>query len=998
VLPILRYKFLDTVESEHVPSNVTRNILSPSIMLRGTLVGKHSGKQISARVLLDSGAEGLIMNESYAQKNKLTLRRLLKTFPAINVDGTKNSQGLIQYTTIQRLRLHGRHSSYHQEDAEFYVANIGDEDIIVGTDWLRRHNPTIDWSEDTLEFPRCPSSCTLSSAKVAIQAIQRKGAPSIQKLTIPEDDPADEPCFDNIGAAIFPSTQTTLPLFPDEEICAIFLSAAAHIRAKSTASTTLAAKTAPTKKPLEELVPQEYWRYRKIFDEIASQRLPEHQPWDHAIELKPGSEPRDCGIYRMPPDELTAMKAVLEDLLERKLIRKSKAPGASPVFFVEKKDGTKRPVQDYRNLNAMTIKNAYPLPLIPDLIDKLRDARYFTKFDVRWGYNNIRIREGDEWKAAFKTPFGLFEPLVMFFGLCNSPATFQSFMNAAFKDLIDTNHVVVYMDDILIFTNTLEELRTLTHRVLKVIEKHDLYLKPEKCFFAQTKIEYLGLVISEGRISMDPAKVDGITKWPPPRNLKQLQAFLGFCNFYRRFILGYSHVARPLFNLTKKDTPFHWPPDADAAFQTMKDAFITAPVLALPDHTRPFRLVVDASDYAIGAILEQPDELNRWHPLTYLSKSLDATQRNWQIHDKELWSIIWPLTELRHYLEGAAHPVEIWTDHNNLTYFMTKQKLTRRQARWALTLSRYDVRIVHKPGAYNKADPLSRRPDHKEGVEHDNGDRVLLDTKILAIRATRPGNTTLVQADLKSRIKETQDHDPEVSTALATILKNGPRTLTKGLEDWNLEDGLILRKGRIYIPRSLELRREITRIHHESLATGHPGRWKTYELMTREYWWPGMSTFVKEYVDGCAQCQTTKTLPRTVVPLQPNDIPANVWQTITVDFITDLPQSKGYDSLLVTVDRFSKAIILSPCHKTITALETSDLLLDNVWRRVGLPRQIISDRGPQFAAQITQELWKKAQHQVIPQYRVPSSDGWRNRTRQPRTRTIPPDLLQLSTG
>jgi transposase InsO family protein len=661
----------------------------------------------------------------------------------------------------------------------------------------------------------------------------------------------------------------------------------------------------------------------------------------------------------MPPDETKSLKATLEDLLERKLIRESKAPGASPVFFVRKEGQNKTLVQDYRNLNAITIKNAYPLPLIPDLIDKLHGARYFTKFDVHWGYNNIRIQKGDEWKAAFKTPFGLFKPLVMFFGLCNSPATFQSFMNMVFKELIDSGHVIVYMDDILIFTDTLEELRLLTHQVLQVIEKYDLFLKPEKCFFAQTTIEYLGLVITDSRVSMDPAKVTGITLWPQPRTLKQLQAFLGFCNFYCRFILSYSQVARPLFNLTKKDVPFLWTPEADAAFQSLKAAFISAPVLALPDHSKPFWLIVDASNYAIRAILEQPDELNRWHPLTYLSKSLDPTQRNWVIHDKELWSIIWPLVELRHYFEGAAHPIEIWTDHNNLTYFMTKQKLTRRQAHWALMLSHYDLQIIHKPGAYNRADPLSRRTDHKEGIEHDNGDRVLLDTKILAINALRPGNITSIPTDIKTQIRECQNHDPEVSTALATILANGPKSITKGLEDWNLEDGLILRQGRIYVPQSPELQKHITQTYHESPATGHPGHWKTYELLTREYWWPGMSTFVKDFVDGCAQCQTTKTLPKTTVPLQPNNIPANVWQIVTMDFIMDLPQSKGYDSLLVTVDRFSKAVILSPCNKTVTTLETTELFLNNVWRRVGLPRQIISDQGPQFAAKITQELWKK---------------------------------------
>jgi hypothetical protein len=206
---------------------------------------------------------------------------------------------------------------------------------------------------------------------------------------------------------------------------------------------------------------------------------------------------------------------------------------ASPFFFVDKKDGKLRPVQDYRALNDITIKNAAPLPLIPELIDKLLGAIYFTKLDIRWGYNNIRIKLGDEYKAAFKTPLGLFEPTVMTFGLCNAPATFQTFMNKIFEDLIDGGHVVVYLDDILIFSDNLDQLDQLTHEVLSRLENYDLYLKLEKCVFAQTSIEYLGIIISNGQVRMDPAKLTGITSWPTPCTVKQVQAFLGFCNFYQ---------------------------------------------------------------------------------------------------------------------------------------------------------------------------------------------------------------------------------------------------------------------------------------------------------------------------------------------------------------------------------------------------------------------------------------------------------------------------------
>ncbi len=353
---------------------------------------------------------------------------------------------------------------------------------------------------------------------------------------------------------------------------------------------------------------------------------------------------------------------------------------ASPFFFVDKKDGKLWPVQDYRALNDITIKNAAPLPLIPELIDKLCGARYFTKLDIHWGYNNIRIKEGDEYKAAFKTPLGLFEPTVMTFGLCNAPTTFQTFMNSIFEDMVAGGHIVVYLDDILIFAEDTQLLEELTHEVLSQLEKFDLYLKPEKCSFMQTSIKYLGVILSEGQVWMDHSKIAGIVNWPVPRTVKQLQAFLGFCNFYRCFIKDFSHIAQPLFNLMKKDVPFVWGPDQEHAFKDLIMIFTTAPVLALPDHGQPFHLITDASDFATGAILEQPNALNRWHPITYHSKSLLPAEHNYEIHNKELLAIIHTLDIFRHYLEGRDDTMEIWSDHRNLVYFSMKQKLTRRQA------------------------------------------------------------------------------------------------------------------------------------------------------------------------------------------------------------------------------------------------------------------------------------------------------------------------------
>jgi len=243
---------------------------------------------------------------------------------------------------------------------------------------------------------------------------------------------------------------------------------------------------------------------------------------------------------------------------------------ASPVFFVKKKDGTLRLVQDYRKLNEMTIKNSYPLPLISDIITKLSKAKYFTKLDVRWGFNNVRVKEGDEWKAAFRTNRGLFEPLVMFFGLTNSPATFQTMMNNIFIELIDDNVVIVYMDDILVFTETLEHHKEVIKKVLQILEENKLYLKAEKCEFEKEKIEYLGLIISQGKIEMDPVKVEGVSKWPEPENVKDVQSFLGFVNFYRRFIEDFADIAKPLHELTRKGTVWRWGLRHQEAFDHLK--------------------------------------------------------------------------------------------------------------------------------------------------------------------------------------------------------------------------------------------------------------------------------------------------------------------------------------------------------------------------------------------------------------------------------------------
>ena len=526
-----------------------------------------TGLRLSVDALLDCGATGLFLDVKFVRYHNLNTVKLPRPIPVYNVDGTLNKSGSINEEVDLVMTFNN-----HTEKATFAVCDLGDKTAIIGHTWLFLHNPEINWQTGDVQFTRCPPDCNMELRRARrkrqkIAALKRKRLPQLNE----EGDDLVEDTPD-------------LEIEADDRVFISYLHPQKQsINATSTVSQRLAEESHqqadPPKKSFEELVPEQYHQYKDVFSKDSFDRLPDRKPWDHAIELKPGSEPYRSKIYPLSPNEQKELDAFIEENLKTGRIRPSKSPMASPVFFVKKKDGSLRLVQDYRKLNEMTIKNSYPLPLISDIITKLRKAKYFTKLDVRWGFNNVRIKEGDEWKAAFRTNRGLFEPLVMFFGLTNSPATFQTMMNEIFIELIDGNVVIVYMDDILIFTETLEQHREIVKKVLEILQANKLYLKAEKCEFEKERIEYLGLIISQGKIEMDPVKVEGVSKWPEPENVKDVQSFLGFVNFYRRFIQDFADIAKPLHELTKKGTVRRWAQRHKDAFNQLKERVTSSPIL-----------------------------------------------------------------------------------------------------------------------------------------------------------------------------------------------------------------------------------------------------------------------------------------------------------------------------------------------------------------------------------------------------------------------------------
>ncbi|XP_053563243.1 tyrosine--tRNA ligase, cytoplasmic isoform X1 [Bombina bombina] len=674
----------------------------------------------------------------------------------------------------------------------------------------------------------------------------------------------------------------------------------------------------------EVKIPEPYQDFVEVFSKSEAESLPPHRVYDCPIELIPGATLPVGHLYPLSQPELDHLKQYLQDNLRKGFIRPSSSPAAAGMFFVTNKDSTLRPIIDYRELNKRTVKNRYPLPLIPELIERLTNASIFTKLDLRGAYNLIRIREGDEWLTAFRTRYGLYEYLVMPFGLCNAPATFQHFINDIFRDLLDVC-LVVYLDDILIYSNNISDHIKHVRWVLARLKIHKLYAKLEKCSFHNTSISFLGYTISSAGIQMQSEKVEAVKHWPQPTDRKSLQRFLGFANYYRKFIKNFSTVVKPLTQLTGTTHPFLWEEKHTHVFENLKRLFTEAPILMLPNVELQYILEVDSSDYAIGAVLSQQKAPNEpMHPISFFSKTMTSAERNYAIGDKELLAIRRSLEFWRHLLEGAKKTFIIYTDHKNLQYLQNNKTLSARQVRWSLYFARFDFQIIYRPACKNgKADALSRQ---------------------LSIPPTFSKPSNIIPTE--RFIGLTSDFISDVKK-----FSNTPPPDSKF--DLIIKDGIYYYKDRIYLPEPLRL--EIIKEHHDTPLSGHPGETRTLQLLTRLYWWPNMKRSISEYIKGCITCQTCKTEKKTpyglLMPIPVSDRP---WKQIGIDFIVDLPPSKTHTTIMVVVDSFSKMAHFIPFHKLPSSAETATLFIEQIVRLHGVPSIVISDRGSQF----TSRFWK----------------------------------------
>ena len=599
------------------------------------------------------------------------------------IDGTSNS------IITQALDLPIRFSTGETMTVTFYVTPLDSScPLVLGYNWLTRYNPLIDWALGSITFR--PDLLDTSTPPLTSPAASPTSSTTQETPSLISDSKST-PHISIIGTAAFARARK----LPGVQCFSLSLSDFA-VSGKSA--------SASTDDPDLSQIPEEYHDYADVFSKSKADTLAPHHLYDLKIDLEDGASPPIGPMYSLSQSELGTLREFIDEHINIGFIRPSKSPHGAPVLFIRKKDGSLRLCVDFRGLNKISKKDRYPLPMINDLLATAGKARIYTALDLRHAYHLVRIAEGDEWKTAFRTRYGSFEWLVMPFGLTNAPAAFQRFMNDIFSDLLDVT-VIVYLDDILIFSDNPADHKKHVREVLRRLRKNGLFARPDKCLFSVDTVSYLGFILSQDGLKMDPAKVQAITDWPKPKKVKDIQSFLGFANFYRRFISDYSAIVVPLTRLTRKGIKWNFSDEARQSFEALKRAFTSAPVLTHWIPNKPIIVETDASDYALGAILSIQDDSGEIHPVAFHSRSFTPPELNYDTHDKELLAIFAAFKVWRHYLEGSPTPIDVVTDHKNLEYFSTTKVLTRRQVRWSEYLSQFYLVIRFRPGK------LGTKPD-----------------------------------------------------------------------------------------------------------------------------------------------------------------------------------------------------------------------------------------------------------------------------------------------
>ena len=878
------------------------------------VMGVHRGrrKRRRLRILIDNGASHLFVSKKFVNRCGLITQPMEVEAHMANKSVSHTSEIVLglEYSLDGVL-----------ESGDFVVLPHMEYDLILGIPWFKWRNPKINYIDRNLKY-KAEDGRDISLSFSLDEALARLGTVMAEELdSFLRADPKLRPRLFavHVKLHVLDGERANIPDDPD----------------------------------LASII-NEY--VGVVFrDEVQTGVPPDRPGGNHTIPIIPGSKPVNRPMYSLSVAELDELKKQLAELLRLGLIRPSKSPWGSPVLFVEKPGGGMRMCVDYRELNKITIKDRYTLPLISSLRDRLQGMKYFSKIDLKQAYHQVAIDPVDIEKTAFKTRYGHFEAVVCLEGLTSVPATFQRMIQNVLKDGLDV-FCGAYLDDIIVYSKTLKEHREHVRWVLQQLAKYQLIAKMSKCEWGKPEVQFLGFLVSEDGIRITPEHIEAIQTFPKPTTVTDIKSFLGLANYFHWFVANLAELTGPLSQLAsdeanrgkKRQKIVGWDVPHDKAFAQIKEAIVSAPVLRFFDPSLPTKVKPDASQVGLGAWLAQ-DDGKGWRPVAFLSRKFTPAEMNYDTRERELLAIHEALRKWRHYLEGIKFWVE--TDHQSLKWLDDVRILNRRQARWIMNMQSFDFTIGYSPGDLNTvADILSRRPDY---FSHCERCRTFLEINSVELGVTSP---------LLDTIRDTTSKDP-----LAKVWIEGLEnpTLADRSEKHRLTklkyiDGLIKYgdKERIYVPDVDNLRSRVLFEFHDSPLAGHQGANRTYEKLSREYYWPKMERDVKDYTRSCDTCQRVKAERDLKFGLlHPLEVPEARWTDLGFDFIVDLPEVDGMSIIAVVVDRLTKRIHLFALPTNADAEAVAKAFFANVFKLHGLPLSIVSDRDSKFVSKFWQSLF-----------------------------------------
>ena len=997
----------DAPNSTHLPTRDTAPqvmVVSPlsSYYLKGQLAGQHS------KILLDTGsALTLVRTDQWKHQDALTQPSAEKQLRLVGVDGNPLS---LRGTARTHLKLGGK-----AFPIEVTVVDNITADVILGMDFLAAEDCVIDVGRKTLSIRSQQITLELHSEQCQSEGMDQMFVACVDTVDVPANsqlevivettEPAEgtwllegavcDKLLVVVARAVVSPTDCCVVaclLNPTAEVVRVHRgtrlgrvervadSAVVSVVMEGQSGGEAAPKVGASDQTLSGMVLQRDGSgsmLSPIQQEQVLQVLHDHRkafsdgPHDHGRtnwvqhNIHTGnSQPIRQAPRRIPVGQREEAHKAIGDMLERGVISPSNSPWSSPIVLVRKKDGTIRFCVDYRKLNAVTRKDAYPLPRVDETLDTLAGSQWFSTLDLTSGYWQVEISEADKDKTAFCTPDGLFRFNVMPFGLCNAPATFQRLMDAVLGGL-QWDQCLVYLDDIIVLGRSFESHLKALSDVLGRLERAGLRLKPAKCHLCCKKVSYLGHIVSEQGIAVDPSKTKRIATWPVPESTREVQQFMGLANYYRRFIQDFATLARPLHQLTEKGASFRWMPDCEHAFCELKRRLTSAPILVFPDFSKPFILDTDASATGLGAVLSQVGDDGREHVVAFGSRALSKPERQYCVTRRELLAVVHFLQHFRPYLLG--HQFQLRTDHGSLMWLRNFREPEGQMARWLERMQEYDFTVVHRPGRKHcNADALSRMPCRQCGRDSHMHLPISTVQPVVECTASELGRHQRSDKVLKILLQAKEAGERPPPGALQHCSMEDQRLL----QLWDqlvVEDGVLYRQYsngdaspsvilQLVVPQAD--REEIIRQMHGGDTGGHLGVEKTVHKVKERYYWPGHWNDVKLFCKTCTACNTRKgTTPRPRAHLQ--SVQAGYpMQLVAMDIVGPFPESEsGNKYILVVSDYFTKWVeaygIANQEASTI-----AQTLVDEFFCRFSPPRQLHSDQGRQFESQVIAQICK----------------------------------------